>query len=127
MCIRDRHKTHVSDTQRVVISSKDYLGLWKREGGGRRKRERKGSPPQNTHTSRLLREPACCWLKPPSLVVVLLPQPLLEVIKNTQQKKTHVLYYLSLIHISEPTRLLSISYAVFCLKKKNRITINYLN
>src|SRR5678816_4724874 len=28
------------------------------------------------------------------------------------------LFYLSLIHISEPTRLLSISYAVFCLKKK---------
>ena len=27
---------------------------------------------------------------------------------------------LSLIHISEPTRLLSISYAVFCLKKKTR-------
>ena len=27
---------------------------------------------------------------------------------------------LSLIHISEPTRLLSISYAVFCLKKKIR-------
>src|SRR5674536_393774 len=27
---------------------------------------------------------------------------------------------LSLIHISEPTRLLSTSYAVFCLKKKNR-------
>src|SRR5678815_2284931 len=27
-------------------------------------------------------------------------------------------HYLSLIHISEPTRLLSISYAVFCLKKK---------
>eukprot|EP00658_Telonema_sp_P-2_P055230 TRINITY_DN43911_c0_g1_i1.p1 TRINITY_DN43911_c0_g1~~TRINITY_DN43911_c0_g1_i1.p1 ORF type:complete len:129 (-),score=2.25 TRINITY_DN43911_c0_g1_i1:37-423(-) len=26
---------------------------------------------------------------------------------------------LSLIHISEPTRLLSISYAVFCLKKKH--------
>src|SRR5678816_4669325 len=25
---------------------------------------------------------------------------------------------ISLIHISEPTRLLSISYAVFCLKKK---------
>ncbi len=30
--------------------------------------------------------------------------------------------YLSLIHISEPTRLLSISYAVFCLKKKNCAT-----
>ena len=29
------------------------------------------------------------------------------------------LFYLSLIHISEPTRLGMISYAVFCLKKKN--------
>src|SRR5678815_6008940 len=28
---------------------------------------------------------------------------------------------LSLIHISEPTRLLSISYAVFCLKKKTHL------
>ena len=27
-------------------------------------------------------------------------------------------YYLSLIHISEPTRQAEISYAVFCLKKK---------
>ena len=27
-------------------------------------------------------------------------------------------YYLSLIHISEPTRRTPISYAVFCLKKK---------
>src|SRR5665809_131594 len=35
--------------------------------------------------------------------------------------------YLSLIHISEPTRLRRISYAVFCLKKKkknNKITKN---
>src|SRR5678816_3625576 len=30
----------------------------------------------------------------------------------------HPVLSLSLIHISEPTRLLSISYAVFCLKKK---------
>src|SRR5678816_4825368 len=30
------------------------------------------------------------------------------------------LVILSLIHISEPTRLLSISYAVFCLKKKKK-------
>ena len=30
----------------------------------------------------------------------------------------YVFNALSLIHISEPTRLLSISYAVFCLKKK---------
>eukprot|EP00658_Telonema_sp_P-2_P057317 TRINITY_DN45767_c0_g1_i1.p1 TRINITY_DN45767_c0_g1~~TRINITY_DN45767_c0_g1_i1.p1 ORF type:complete len:232 (+),score=41.25 TRINITY_DN45767_c0_g1_i1:128-823(+) len=37
--------------------------------------------------------------------------------------------YLSLIHISEPTRLLSISYAVFCLKKKkntNNTTKSYI-
>eukprot|EP00658_Telonema_sp_P-2_P073626 TRINITY_DN62723_c0_g1_i1.p1 TRINITY_DN62723_c0_g1~~TRINITY_DN62723_c0_g1_i1.p1 ORF type:complete len:182 (-),score=25.51 TRINITY_DN62723_c0_g1_i1:36-581(-) len=33
----------------------------------------------------------------------------------------HCFQSLSLIHISEPTRLLSISYAVFCLKKKNNI------
>eukprot|EP00658_Telonema_sp_P-2_P013662 TRINITY_DN15177_c0_g1_i13.p1 TRINITY_DN15177_c0_g1~~TRINITY_DN15177_c0_g1_i13.p1 ORF type:complete len:313 (+),score=109.62 TRINITY_DN15177_c0_g1_i13:104-1042(+) len=31
---------------------------------------------------------------------------------------------LSLIHISEPTRLLSISYAVFCLKKKKKQQVN---
>eukprot|EP00658_Telonema_sp_P-2_P070449 TRINITY_DN5995_c0_g1_i2.p1 TRINITY_DN5995_c0_g1~~TRINITY_DN5995_c0_g1_i2.p1 ORF type:complete len:110 (-),score=33.81 TRINITY_DN5995_c0_g1_i2:30-359(-) len=31
---------------------------------------------------------------------------------------------LSLIHISEPTRLLSISYAVFCLKKKKKTKKN---
>ena len=30
---------------------------------------------------------------------------------------------LSLIHISKPTRLLSISYAVFCLKKKKKTQI----
>src|SRR5678815_3351286 len=36
---------------------------------------------------------------------------------NTIQYNT-TQYNLSLIHISEPTRLLSISYAVFCLKKK---------
>eukprot|EP00658_Telonema_sp_P-2_P084828 TRINITY_DN9523_c0_g1_i1.p1 TRINITY_DN9523_c0_g1~~TRINITY_DN9523_c0_g1_i1.p1 ORF type:complete len:223 (-),score=47.25 TRINITY_DN9523_c0_g1_i1:94-762(-) len=33
----------------------------------------------------------------------------------------HTALILSLIHISEPTRLLSISYAVFCLKKKKTI------
>src|SRR5674536_374322 len=35
-----------------------------------------------------------------------------------------LVYGLSLIHISEPTRLLSISYAVFCLKKKNKKNTN---
>eukprot|EP00658_Telonema_sp_P-2_P066785 TRINITY_DN5574_c0_g2_i1.p1 TRINITY_DN5574_c0_g2~~TRINITY_DN5574_c0_g2_i1.p1 ORF type:complete len:316 (-),score=45.80 TRINITY_DN5574_c0_g2_i1:13-960(-) len=36
---------------------------------------------------------------------------------------TAALSHLSLIHISEPTRLLSISYAVFCLKKKKKTTL----
>src|SRR5678815_3567875 len=48
--------------------------------------------------------------------------------KNNTFMGTHILipkegvaiHILSLIHISEPTRLLSISYAVFCLKKKKR-------
>src|SRR5678815_3375624 len=37
---------------------------------------------------------------------------------GTQAMPPHNVPFLSLIHISEPTRLLSISYAVFCLKKK---------
>eukprot|EP00658_Telonema_sp_P-2_P021675 TRINITY_DN18643_c0_g1_i1.p1 TRINITY_DN18643_c0_g1~~TRINITY_DN18643_c0_g1_i1.p1 ORF type:complete len:197 (+),score=33.80 TRINITY_DN18643_c0_g1_i1:89-679(+) len=38
----------------------------------------------------------------------------------TRREWTDQLRTLSLIHISEPTRLLSISYAVFCLKKKKQ-------
>src|SRR5678816_2938037 len=38
----------------------------------------------------------------------------------TQFGKTDAILDLSLIHISEPTRLLSISYAVFCLKRKKK-------
>eukprot|EP00825_Cyclidium_porcatum_P007830 TRINITY_DN1392_c0_g1_i2.p1 TRINITY_DN1392_c0_g1~~TRINITY_DN1392_c0_g1_i2.p1 ORF type:complete len:170 (+),score=55.30 TRINITY_DN1392_c0_g1_i2:97-606(+) len=42
-------------------------------------------------------------------------------IELQQQKKIeHFIYKLSLIHISEPTRLGMISYAVFCLKKKKK-------
>src|SRR5450756_2703578 len=37
---------------------------------------------------------------------------------NTQSGRSFI--YLSLIHISEPTRLGMISYAVFCLKKKKK-------
>ena len=36
-------------------------------------------------------------------------------------------YYLSLIHISEPTRQAEISYAVFCLKKKKSTRDGLLN
>src|SRR5678815_861985 len=47
-----------------------------------------------------------------------------DVVKAIQEQAAQLIhmcgtdYYLSLIHISEPTRLLSTSYAVFCLKKK---------
>ena len=43
--------------------------------------------------------------------------------KNTLRTFLGLKLKLSLIHISEPTRLLSISYAVFCLKKKNVVFI----
>eukprot|EP00658_Telonema_sp_P-2_P031562 TRINITY_DN23592_c0_g1_i1.p1 TRINITY_DN23592_c0_g1~~TRINITY_DN23592_c0_g1_i1.p1 ORF type:complete len:143 (-),score=11.81 TRINITY_DN23592_c0_g1_i1:3-431(-) len=39
---------------------------------------------------------------------------------RAQPIQTQAAILLSLIHISEPTRLLSISYAVFCLKKKKK-------
>src|SRR5678816_2190611 len=48
----------------------------------------------------------------------------IEIIKKIEERVARDKYLgtselnLSLIHISEPTRLLSISYAVFCLKKK---------
>eukprot|EP01017_Pseudomicrothorax_dubius_P026780 TRINITY_DN3020_c0_g1_i4.p1 TRINITY_DN3020_c0_g1~~TRINITY_DN3020_c0_g1_i4.p1 ORF type:complete len:750 (-),score=167.04 TRINITY_DN3020_c0_g1_i4:24-2273(-) len=40
--------------------------------------------------------------------------------EDLEDQPAQVTEDLSLIHISEPTRLLSISYAVFCLKKKKR-------
>src|SRR5665648_880792 len=39
---------------------------------------------------------------------------------STKALMSHEVYILSLIHISEPTRLGMISYAVFCLKKKTK-------
>ena len=41
----------------------------------------------------------------------------MSALEEIPMEKNDFLLYLSLIHISEPTRLLSISYAVFCLKK----------
>src|SRR5674536_404300 len=47
------------------------------------------------------------------------PVPFRDLCRGLGQGGAHFLAQeLSLIHISEPTRLLSISYAVFCLKKK---------
>ncbi len=44
-----------------------------------------------------------------------------EVRKRGEQTGLDTLVVLSLIHISEPTRLRRISYAVFCLKKKKTL------
>src|SRR5674536_16777 len=43
--------------------------------------------------------------------------------KNIDLVLILIVFVLSLIHISEPTRLLSISYAVFCLKKKKKFIV----
>src|SRR5678816_4818943 len=45
-----------------------------------------------------------------------------EVFPSRFEARRRTVQRLSLIHISEPTRLLSISYAVFCLKKKKQKT-----
>src|SRR5450759_4995535 len=44
-----------------------------------------------------------------------------EPLSMPSQREPQVQVDLSLIHISEPTRLGMISYAVFCLKKKKKI------
>src|SRR5678816_3000232 len=49
-------------------------------------------------------------------------EDLMDCYEAVSGARMHAAYYLSLIHISEPTRLLSISYAVFCLKKKKKKT-----
>ena len=46
-------------------------------------------------------------------------QNLAEVMEDQDLDELGTSLFLSLIHISEPTRPLYISYAVFCLKKKN--------
>ena len=51
---------------------------------------------------------------PASVVIRILDKATPEMRKSINE----ILQYLSLIHISEPTRLGMISYAVFCLKKK---------
>src|SRR5678815_2206574 len=49
-----------------------------------------------------------------------LEEDIKALIAAAEDKYGPVDVFLSLIHISEPTRLLSISYAVFCLKKKKK-------
>eukprot|EP00831_Metopus_contortus_P034075 TRINITY_DN27229_c0_g1_i2.p2 TRINITY_DN27229_c0_g1~~TRINITY_DN27229_c0_g1_i2.p2 ORF type:complete len:138 (+),score=23.57 TRINITY_DN27229_c0_g1_i2:183-596(+) len=45
---------------------------------------------------------------------------ILPYLPNVRDRMLGLIKQLSLIHISEPTRPLYISYAVFCLKKKNQ-------
>src|SRR5665647_3816964 len=46
-------------------------------------------------------------------------EPDLVAARQALKASDHLVFVLSLIHISEPTRRTPISYAVFCLKKKN--------
>ena len=68
-------------------------------------------------------EEVCSKLKDKKLIGIQLPDGL-KVKSHTITKKikdltgANVILWLSLIHISEPTRQEAISYAVFCLKKK---------
>eukprot|EP00658_Telonema_sp_P-2_P019044 TRINITY_DN1746_c0_g1_i3.p1 TRINITY_DN1746_c0_g1~~TRINITY_DN1746_c0_g1_i3.p1 ORF type:complete len:129 (-),score=12.17 TRINITY_DN1746_c0_g1_i3:30-416(-) len=55
-----------------------------------------------------------------AFLLCLIPTAGLLVKPATLAQETIASLNLSLIHISEPTRLLSISYAVFCLKKKKK-------
>src|SRR5674536_371467 len=50
------------------------------------------------------------------------PQEMGAGVSAADHRRTGAPTDLSLIHISEPTRLLRISYAVFCLKKKKTKT-----
>eukprot|EP00831_Metopus_contortus_P026063 TRINITY_DN22271_c0_g1_i1.p2 TRINITY_DN22271_c0_g1~~TRINITY_DN22271_c0_g1_i1.p2 ORF type:complete len:130 (+),score=14.77 TRINITY_DN22271_c0_g1_i1:296-685(+) len=81
---------------------------------------------------------ALAYLVPIGLTYVIICQPLLNLYTNnelvphyspvrslvfhtmTQVLLRFISHTLSLIHISEPTRPLYISYAVFCLKKKKK-------
>eukprot|EP00658_Telonema_sp_P-2_P064253 TRINITY_DN53181_c0_g1_i1.p1 TRINITY_DN53181_c0_g1~~TRINITY_DN53181_c0_g1_i1.p1 ORF type:complete len:147 (-),score=32.51 TRINITY_DN53181_c0_g1_i1:90-530(-) len=54
----------------------------------------------------------------PSTLVLKSAVRILTLAYTLLDRDTYIHILLSLIHISEPTRLLSISYAVFCLKKK---------
>eukprot|EP00831_Metopus_contortus_P069753 TRINITY_DN62868_c0_g1_i1.p2 TRINITY_DN62868_c0_g1~~TRINITY_DN62868_c0_g1_i1.p2 ORF type:complete len:126 (-),score=31.76 TRINITY_DN62868_c0_g1_i1:52-429(-) len=118
MCIRDRYQRRVHGVEDCIVNT-DSLDLNSKYckivafdsalvGGGAPKKV-----PQKSERRRLTDEK----------------------VKEKRQKKRSMeeerkLEYnrqfiiLSLIHISEPTRPLYISYAVFCLKKKNTIQYN---
>eukprot|EP00658_Telonema_sp_P-2_P085121 TRINITY_DN9633_c0_g1_i4.p1 TRINITY_DN9633_c0_g1~~TRINITY_DN9633_c0_g1_i4.p1 ORF type:complete len:497 (+),score=117.54 TRINITY_DN9633_c0_g1_i4:260-1750(+) len=76
------------------------------------------SGPQATTKSRSNPVRTTAWKGPEDNEAVR-PSPI-----HTRSAKSTPRLTLSLIHISEPTRLLSISYAVFCLKKKKKKTNN---
>ena len=58
------------------------------------------------------------WDLPESVVCIIRSEENGKIKEYTYQRECYAEDRLSLIHISEPTRLGMISYAVFCLKKK---------
>eukprot|EP00658_Telonema_sp_P-2_P017134 TRINITY_DN16632_c0_g1_i4.p1 TRINITY_DN16632_c0_g1~~TRINITY_DN16632_c0_g1_i4.p1 ORF type:complete len:253 (-),score=62.87 TRINITY_DN16632_c0_g1_i4:18-776(-) len=58
------------------------------------------------------------WVESRDLLVTAVYDPQADADREAEALRK--IRHLSLIHISEPTRLLSISYAVFCLKKKKK-------
>eukprot|EP00658_Telonema_sp_P-2_P014059 TRINITY_DN15332_c0_g1_i4.p1 TRINITY_DN15332_c0_g1~~TRINITY_DN15332_c0_g1_i4.p1 ORF type:complete len:121 (+),score=19.00 TRINITY_DN15332_c0_g1_i4:252-614(+) len=81
-----------------------------------------------TNTTSNRPPPSSSWIRieedgwvPVELVVPTgVPSNPFAIVRTLTSVTLKPLYNLSLIHISEPTRLLSISYAVFCLKKKTK-------
>eukprot|EP00658_Telonema_sp_P-2_P085239 TRINITY_DN9680_c0_g2_i3.p1 TRINITY_DN9680_c0_g2~~TRINITY_DN9680_c0_g2_i3.p1 ORF type:complete len:204 (-),score=48.47 TRINITY_DN9680_c0_g2_i3:48-659(-) len=71
-------------------------------------------------TNAVLSVPTLAWVFEGAMHDIL-HHCLLPVLSCTLPSAATGVSLLSLIHISEPTRLLSISYAVFCLKKKKKI------
>eukprot|EP00658_Telonema_sp_P-2_P011665 TRINITY_DN1445_c0_g1_i3.p1 TRINITY_DN1445_c0_g1~~TRINITY_DN1445_c0_g1_i3.p1 ORF type:complete len:124 (+),score=56.96 TRINITY_DN1445_c0_g1_i3:161-532(+) len=112
MCIRDRYQRRVRGT------FSDAMATARREARDALEAEKK-SEEEEFRTGPLSVLTEAMRANSQVLINVRNNKKLLGRIKAFDRHCNMVLE-LSLIHISEPTRLLSISYAVFCLKKKKK-------
>src|SRR5674536_372517 len=118
-----REKPNMSSKVGATIKNKDYslidIGIATENICLQAKAEGIGSCIIGWFDERMLRK---ILLVPGSKrveLIITLGYSLSEQREKRRKPAAETVSYLSLIHISEPTRLLSISYAVFCLKKKN--------